>query len=299
MSVISALALSLSATALQGTPPATGPNSQIIVQGQNERAEIAKFVDQLAPTAADTQLAKFLAPICPGVIGLPDGQGKMVEDRIRKVAATVGAPVAPASCEPNVVVMVVRDKRVAIEDFEKKQPDMLGGLPGDVINRLKNVPGPAVGWQVTGVIGEDGMPLPWVRFGGALDVAARQTRMSKSFAIIGRLQQATVPQFLASVLLVEDRALDKLTTVQFADYAAMRTLAPISWRQRPLPSRSILNLLSPGAKFDELPLSVTWWDVAMLKSLYASSNSVPADIQRSAIANLMDREIRKVPPDQR
>lgn len=300
MSLISAVALSLSATALQG-PPALGPNSQIIVQGQNERAEIAKFVDQLAPLATETQLGKFLAPICPGVTGLPDGQNELVAERIYKVARTVGAPVDKPGCQANLIVLVVRDKRAAIENLQKKMPRLFGELSADVIARLKRLPGPAAGWQVTGLIGSDGMPATRVRFSGVPkpDTVANEAPLIKSYAPIGRLYQASVPQFLASVLVVEDRALDGLTTTQLADYAAMRTLAPIAWRDRPMPSHSILNLLNAGGNPSEAPLSVTWWDVALLKSVYASNNALPADIQRSAIAGQMRSEIDKIPPEQR
>ena len=299
MTTFAAAALALLAVPPQaGQPASPSSNGTIIVEGQRERAEIDKFVEQLAPPVSDTQLAKFLAPVCPGVVGLPDGQNQLVTDRIREVATTIGAPVAGTACSPNVIVMVVPNKRAAIENLRKKRPELFGDVPADAIYRLVNLPGPAAGWQAIGVTGEDGMPLRWRRLSPS-DTSGTLVKTVTTTAMIGRLQQATVPQFLASILVVEDRALDGVTTTQFADYAAMRTLAPISWRDGELPSHSILNLLKPGLKPADAPLSVTWWDVAMLKSLYASSNSVPADIQRSAIASLMQREIRRVPADQR
>jgi len=291
------------ASALLALPPQSsqspGSNDQIIVNGPRERAEIAKFVDQLATAQADIQLGKFLQPICPAVVGLPDGQNELVAARMRKVAETIGAPAGAPGCIPNAIVMVVRDKRAAIDDLWHRRSWLFGEIPAADMHLLKALPGPAAGWQVIGKIGADMMPINRTRFGGVRDMEARETPLVKSYGVIGRIQQASVPQFLASVLLVEDRALDGVTTTQFADYAAMRVLAPISWRDRPLPARSILNLLNAVSSREAAPLSVTWWDVALLKALYDTSNSVPADIQRSAIAAAMQREIRKVPPEER
>lgn len=299
MGSLATLTALLYALASPSAQPPTPPSDQIIVNGQKERAEIARFVSQLSPQQADIQLGKFLVPVCPGVVGLPNGQNELVEARMRTVAAAVGAPVARPGCIPDVIVIVARDKKAAIEDLERRRPWLLGEIAGADIRLLKTLPGPAAGWQVVGKTQSDGMPLNRVRFGGVRDVAASDTVLAKSFSVVGRLQQPTVPQFLVSVVLIEDRALDGVSTMQLADYATMRALAPISWRSSSTPSHSILNLFEPGKGLAEQPASVTWWDVALLKSLYDTSNSLPADIQRSAIAAAMQREIEKVPPEDR
>ena len=300
MSHFAAFAIALSGlTLLSNSPAPPGPNGQIIVQGQRERAEIDKFVDQLSPQQADIQLGKFFVPVCPGVVGLPDGQNKLVEARMRTVAAAIGAPVAADGCVPDVIVVVAQDKKAAIEDLQRRRPWLLGDIATGDIRLLKRLPGPAAGWQVVGKVVSDGMPLNRVRYGAATDMAGNEAMLAKGFGVVGRLQQATVPQFVVSVVVIEDRALDRVTTIQLADYATMRALAPISWRSASMPARSILNLFDPGKALAEQPASVTWWDVALLKSVYDTSNSVPADIQRSAIAAMMKRQIDKVAPEDR
>ena len=49
----------------------------------------------------------------------------------------------------------------------------------------------------------------------------------------------------------------------------------------------------------EAPLSATWWDIAFLKSLYASNNAVQASVQRDAIARQMKRELSQLPVAER
>jgi hypothetical protein len=276
------------------------PNDQIIVNGQTERTDIDKFVAQLAPPASDDQLGKFLQPICPGVVGLPTGLNELVAARMRQVARAVDAPVAPDRCDTNMFVIVVHDKRRAIEDLRKKRPDLLSDIPSAEVAKLKNDPGRVAAWQVIGKIGAEGMALASVRFGrqDSVPESATVARQARVFEVVGRLRQSTVPQFLTSVVMIEARALDGVTTRQLADYALMRGLAPIRERSG-APPHSILALLSPNAAPTDIPQSVTWWDVAFLKSVYGTSNAVSASLQRSAIAGWMKRELHKVPPEER
>jgi hypothetical protein len=92
MGSLATLTALLYALASPSAQPPTPPSDQIIVNGQKERAEIARFVSQLSPQQADIQLGKFLVPVCPGVVGLPNGQNELVEARMRTVAAAGGAP---------------------------------------------------------------------------------------------------------------------------------------------------------------------------------------------------------------
>jgi hypothetical protein len=102
-----------------------------------------------------------------------------------------------------------------------------------------------------------------------------------------------------SLVIVEARALDQVDTRQLADYVAMRALAGTGFAATSLPAPSILQLFNPGVAPAQAPESVTWWDVAFLKSLYATSNSVSSDEQRAAIMARMKRELDKTPVGER
>lgn len=292
------IALFLSAVSPgSAVPPAPDANEQIIVRGQRDSSQIASYVDRLSVPATDEQLGKFLQPVCPGVVGLPGADNRLVADRMWVVVRAVGAPVARLGCTPNAILIVVHDKATAIDDLQRKRPEIFGNVPRAEIDRLKQVPGSAVGWQIVGKLGSDGMPVSSART-GPMSGADDEVMVVNGFGGFGRLRKAVVPQFLVSVLLVEARALDGVTTIQLADFASMRLLAPISWRTATVPSHSILGLLK-GQGSGEAPPSVTWWDVAFLKSLYGTSNAVPADVQRSAIAGAMKREMGRVPAEDR
>jgi hypothetical protein len=282
--------------ALAPPPPTSAPppaDEPIIVQGTADtRRQINHYVDQLTAAQSDDQLGRFLAPICPKALGLLPGEGELVEQRMRKVAAAVGAPLAPEKCEPNTFVLIGSDKRASIEGVRKQYPALVDGVPNATLKALETSPGPAASWQVVGLIGADGMPLASVRTSGGSD----PVRIVKSFGWISRISRLTRPQFLVSVLVIETKALDGVDTRQLADYAVMRTLAPTDTTRRiGVAAPSILKLFDIGITPETAPASVTWWDFAFLKALYSTNNEVNAAQQRGDIAHQMQKELSKAP----
>lgn len=289
-------ALATSIAAPQPAPSAPGVSGEapIVVEGTaTSRRQIDHYVEQLTAAQTDGQLGRFLAPICPSVLGMLPGQGELVEQRIRKVAAAVGAPVAAEKCRVNAFVLVGGDKRASIEGLRKKYSELVDGVPTVVLKRLESSPGPVAAWQVVGLIGADGMPLANVRTSAGTDPVP----VVRSFGWISRIAKLTKPQFLISVLIIETRALNGVDTRQLADYAVMRMLAPAdATRPITIAAPSIIKLFDPGVIPDQAPESVTAWDFAFLKALYATNNEVNAGQQRGDIARQMRKQLSKAPP---
>lgn len=293
--LLGAIAAVPAAAAEEAQTPTEGDD--IIVQGTvSGQQQINSFVKELTPAPIGAQLGRFLAPACPRVVGLPEGQGPLVEARMRRVASAIGAPVAPAPCVTNIYVLVGGDKRETIQGLRKQFPKLVAGVPRSVLNRLETAEGPVAAWQIIGQIGSDGMPLNWVR----TSLENEPVQMSNTIGWASRLARVTRPQFVGSILVVEARAIDGVDTRQLADYAVMRTMAPTDTTHRTaLPARSIIQLFDPGLSPEMAPMTVTHWDFAFLKALYASSNDVAAAQQRGDIGRKMARELAKVPPDDR
>jgi hypothetical protein len=277
----------------QTTSPAS-KDQEIVVEGHSKTKQINRYVQQLTPAPIGAQLATFIDPVCPRVLGLPAADNGLVEERIRRVAAAIGAPVAPPRCTTNLYVLVGGDKAETIAGVRKQFPGLVAGVPGSLLRRLAEAPGPAAAWQVVDQIGSDGMQSSSVQTeAGSAPVRGVSTVGSPS-----RITRMTRPFVVGSVLIVEAGALDGVTTRQLADYAVMRTLAPTNTtRQAALPVDSIIKLFDEGTSAADAPPSVTWWDFAFLKSLYASSNEVVASQQRGEIGRQMKRELAKVPPE--
>lgn len=283
------LAVSAAPLPTSARPSADEP---IIVQGTADtHKQIDHYVDQLTAVQSDGQLGRFLAPICPKVLGLLPGEGDLVEQRMRKVAAAVGAPVAPEKCQANIFVLIGSDKRASIEGVRKQYPGLVDGVPTASLKALETSPGPAASWQVVGLVGADGMPLASVRTSEGSD----PVRVVKSFGWISRISRLTKPQFLVSIVVIETKALNGVDTRQLADYAVMRTLAPTDTTHKTaVAAPSIVKLFDAGVTPEIAPASVTWWDVAFLKALYSTDNEVNAAQQRGDIAHKMQKELSKV-----
>lgn len=291
------LAASVAAPALADDGPSPIEGDDIVVEGTVTRQkQLNNFVKELTPAPGGGQLGRFLAPVCPRVLGLPKGENAMVEARMRKVAAASGAPVAPQPCVTNIYVLIGGDKRETIEGLRKQFPKLVAGVPRSVLNRLAEAEGPVAAWQIVGTVGADGMPLSWVR----TSTESEPVQMSNTIGWASRLGRVTRPQFVGSILVLEAKAIDGVDTRQLADYAVMRTLAPTDTTHRTaLPARSIIQLFDPGATPETAPMTVTHWDFAFLKALYSSSNDVTAWQQRGDIGRKMAKELAKVPPDKR
>jgi hypothetical protein len=297
LSFLLAASAALPTVAAADDAPAPTQGDDIIVQGTvTSRKEVYGFVKELTPAPIGGQLGRFLAPVCPRVIGLPQGQGAMVEARMLKVAAASGVPVASQPCVTNIYVLVGGDKEETINGLRKKFPKLVAGVPASVLKRLAEAEGPVAAWQIVGEIGPDGMPLHWVR----TSTESEPVQVSNTIGWASRITRLTRPQFVGSILVVEAKAIDGVDTRQLADYAVMRTMAPTDTTHRTaLPARSIIQLFDPGASPDTAPMTVTHWDFAFLKALYASSNDVAATQQRGEMARKMAKELATVPPDQR
>ncbi|HEY7006773.1 MAG TPA: hypothetical protein VH392_09875 [Sphingomicrobium sp.] len=285
--------LLLSAMAADIAAAQAPTTEQIIVKGERDRGQIEQFVSQLKPAQGDTQLGKFLQPICPSVTGLADRQNRRVADRMREVAQAAGIDVARPGCDANIAVLVVTNKAATMKALMARNSHLFYGLPLSTVHAMERSSSPAVAWQVVDEIGTDGMPLEPVRLtsdGDNRAAAPDEARVVRSFGAVSRLRELTVPQFLDSIVIIEASAAQKFTATQLADYALMRALVGTGDAFSP-PPQSILGMLSAASSGGEAPLSVTWGDIALLKSLYATSNAVSAIVQRDAIATRMESEL--------
>jgi hypothetical protein len=285
--VVAAQSVSAQATAAQGS---------IVIEGQRLHSQVDDFVSKLTPAQND-QLSRFAEDVCPAVIGLSDDLANEITGRIRHVAEVIGAPLAKPKCNANLVLLVVHDKQVAIQQLRTRMPGLFAQMPSADMHKLVDNAGPAAAWQLSSRVGADGMPLSMVRIRKE-DGNNDAVPLVKG-GFLSRVNMQIMRRLDLSLVVVEARALDQVDARQLADYTAMRTLAVGNSDVSNLPVRSILQLFNEGVSPLEAPESVTWWDVAFLKSLYRSSNRVEASNQRAQIAKMMASELNRVPAEQR
>lgn len=281
--------------AVAAAAPAPQSSDAILVQGERQRAQIDNFVGQLRPTYGNYQLGKFLQPVCPEAVGLDGAQNLDVADRMRRLAEAAKVEVGPNGCTTNVILLVVKDKPGAMKALARTRPDLVAGVSPTEFRQMTLAPTGAAAWQVVDLIGTDGMHLSATEMKTGAGPETEAYRQVQAVGSPSRIRELSVPQFLASVVVVEADVARDVTTTQLADYALMRALTG-SREIDPAPKQSILNLVNADRTSTEAPLSATWWDVAFLKSLYATTNAVEASVQRDAIARQMAGELSKLPP---
>jgi hypothetical protein len=266
--------------------PQNGAGDEIVVQGfRGSKQRATDYIDNVLPPMFDAQIGRFEDPLCPATVGLPDKLESEVMTRIGQVARAANIPLNARKCTPNLMIIIVDDKKALIEGMKKKKDTYLYGLGPGEVKKLENGPGPVAAWQITDVIGADGMPL---RFDGS--------GFPRLFTTVppSRITDTTRKRILAGMVVLEQRGLVNVTTRQLADYALVRLLAPIETKDRSAPDSSVLSLFNPGVDPTIAPQSVTWCDLAFLKALSSTRSDVVAHVQRHEIRDKMLSEMAKL-----
>jgi hypothetical protein len=277
-----AVVLAPPALAQEARQPA-GDQEIVVTGNANVERQLSEFVGALTQAPVAGQLSRFETDVCPTVVGVSPEHKAALVARMRTVAKAVGLAVGGPGCVPNVLVVVTADKRAFLEALRKKHAYYFGEMSTSAIKRLIAEPGPAAAWQVDGPLrNADGQELS----DNAGVAVNRTTRIGS------RLSAGARPQFAAAAVVVESKALEGLTTTQLADYAAMRAFTRADPSKLPVSTPTILTILE--APMDsEVPITLTSWDLAFLRSFYAAPPNLTAASQRSQIRRGVKRELEK------
>lgn len=257
---------------------------EIVVTGRQFEEQLNDFVDALTPAPRSETIARFEENICPAVRGLTVSQNDGITTRLRAVASAAGMRLGRPGCRANALLIVTDDKSRLISALLRRASWFFGDLTPTEIGRLSRAPGPSAAWQLKELVDLAGHPLQLDPETGYY--IGRSTQTSS------RTRPSARWVFQGTVLIVERPALDGLNTTQLADFAAMRLFA------RTDPARlagtgapTILNILE-APMGSEIPLTLTTWDLAFLRGLYASSSTGFAASQRSEIRRDMIDALR-------
>jgi len=102
-----------------------------------------------------------------------------------------------------------------------------------------------------------------------------------------------MPQFVASMVVVERGALTGLSVTQVADFAAMRAYADTNPRRAAKSGAPTILTILDKRNDEMVPVTLTQWDFGYLKSLYATSNAHYASYQRGDMAHELEKDLAK------
>lgn len=278
-----AAGLTVPGLAQQVPPPDSPPSDAIVVQGVRDQGkEVSRFVDALTAAPVLGQLSRFNWAVCTAAVGLGEAQNNAVARRMADVAREAAIAVAKPGCHPNVLLIVARDKRELIDRLGRKYPAYFEGVSSAEVKRLLRDRSPAAAWHVEGRVDADGIALRHDIDGRYIDERTDTP---------SRLTTASRPHFIASIVVVEIGALGGLTTTQLADYAAMRAFARTDPRRLGKSAAPTILAALEAPMNSPVPVTLTEWDLAFLKSLYTSSPDRTATSQRNEMKRIVRREV--------
>ncbi len=280
----------------QSSAPVAAPSSrnppgvdEVTVSAQRARElvpRVEKFVGQIAALENDEGLPRWKVPVCPQVIGLPQQEGEFILGRMSEIARTAGIALAAEQCRPNLYIVVTPDPRQLLQNTtEPNRLLMFGSETPSVIDEFIATPRPVRVYYKTSMASSLGLPL-----GDTHPVPPPDSFHPRTFQQNNTSAHLTADVIynLANVVAVADQTrLKGISRGQFADYVAMVSLADVKPGAKLGDAPTILRLFD-GAP-EDAPAGISDWDLAFLKSLYATQQK--SRLQRKDMAQAIVREI--------
>ena len=257
----------------------------ITVEGfRKAEREIARFSRELTRVSANSPLSRYNpGEYCPRVTGLSDNLNAAIASRMVQVAAAADVRPSNASdCSTSALVMFSDDLKVLEKQFRKQHPEYFRELSGEDIE-FSGDASQVRAWTLRSRVDRSETPV------GVDPETGIQIVVNTGS--VTRLQAASRPVTVMSVLLIRPKAVRGFSVQQIADYAFMRTQTDFEpKRLAENAGPTILSLLDTplGA---EAPLSLSTWDLAYVKGRYATSPWNLGPTQAAKIRGTMKRAL--------
>ena len=286
--VLTAAALALAgASAAQPAGSAPGTTvKELTVQGQKGAAPppsfksaASSYVRAHAQESYGGGLSRFLEPVCPLTIGLTPAFDDFVSRRIGEIAVRVGARRPKACPDANVLVAVTPDPQQLVDRLSDKHPQILGYHFVPEEKALKTFKGPIQAWHMTGTRDLNGTVYvddPYV----SLDNPAM--RGPKGWAN-SRLRHGMASAIVFALVVVDQNRIEDLPIGAVADHVAALALSKPSRRRGCSPLPSITDALDPACPDSAGLETLTDYDEAFLKGLYATDPEEYPSLEQGSI----------------
>jgi hypothetical protein len=313
LAIFLGLAASLHAAAAQPAPAAPAKTvdglpveSVTVIATKPSQAAIKSFVEtRAARTYVLDRLASWHAKICPVTLGLGGKYARYISQRIRAVAAAVGAPLnSDPGCRPNIEVMFTTTPQALMDNVREQHPLFLGYHHTiSEARSLATVVHPIQAWYTTeslsefdtvrsvddGRCGNSGVTMNTMGDGGAGVV-----QLSLPCAVVvhanGFRDRDGLSSGFFNILIVAEPA--KLLNYEIgplADYITMLALSQPSSQDSCQEMPSIANMLAKECA--TIPDRITDGDLAYLHALYRIYPGEMQAAQRNYIRDEMYRTL--------
>jgi hypothetical protein len=283
---------SLSAAGAAAAPAVdpSAPVGTVVVTGHRQAKPqsfpeaVAGYVRGHGAPSRIGQLTRWLDPVCPKTEGLPDAFNGFVSRRISEVAARVGAPGPGACTEDNVLVIFTTLPQTLMDNVRKDHPELLGYHFVAQAQGLAAFKGPIQAWHLTATRAPNGQAF--------LDEGDYQ---GPPGAAGSRLTNHLKSEFAFVLVVADATATANLPAGAVADHIAALALSQPASQGGCSPLPSILDSLDAACPQSAAAQSLTPYDEAYLKGLYASDPEALLAFERSTIGDRLLKATRAPP----
>ena len=242
-------------------------------------------------------MTRWRQPVCPTTLGLSPAMNEFVTERVKDVAAEVGAP--KGKCQSDVVIVFTSEPQKLLDSMRAKAPALLGFHYPAQLKRIATLTHPIQAWYTTATAGGDrsaGMGgLAASNLAGPIGAGEGPGGATIDDGCCGtpggcagsRLTECLSNQIVAVVVIADRKQVDERPIGPIADYIAMLVLSKVDLDGDCGELASIVNLMSPKCADDVRPDVLTGADIAFLKALYQINMTELMWAQQDSVADLM------------
>lgn len=284
------------------------PRVEITAHSRSLETRLRAFIAAATPRDYADSLARWNEPICPVVIGPPPRQTTRILAHLLQIAAAAGVSVKQKPCQANLFVVATPYPKRLLTAWGKRDRLLFAGAPRNSIDAFLDAPRPVRVWYNTitsrpppeavnpeqytenaAPVGAPpdsaGLPVGPAGVNGAITAAVDA---AQNYSL---LNFEEVQSFTSVIIVVDTKRAAGFDLDPLSGYIAMVGLSEINPDSDYGGAPTILSMFAPSANntTKTAPTSVTGWDRAYLKALYAT-RQVSRE-QRLQIVDMMTRNL--------
>jgi hypothetical protein len=253
--------------------------------GEEARAALEHRVDAFVRAITrntgfsnEDPIVRWNKPICLLAAGLTAEDVKIVSAKVSQIMYSAGAPLAPAPCQPNFIIVATSEPDRVLNAWYARDSRLFGDATPALIRQFL-----------------EGSQSRQVRVWYNIDRGRKSGIHNGHFvpsntrADGSTFVRNTVFDFFSIFAIVDTNHMGHTTLDQLAAYLAMAGLTNVDLDADLGSAPSILRLFTPSA--ESQPLGLSSWDTAFLKALYQSNQT--SKTQRFEIADRVAHEISR------
>ena len=296
--------LALLAAGLGAAAQPRAPMESVTVTGTRSHQVIENFVASLAAPARLTgKIARWEDGVCPLTVGLRPGAAKFITQRVRSIAAMVGAPVNnSAACKPNIEIVFTTKPQALLDNIARKQEVFLGYADTSAQRKtLATVTRPIQAWYTTATKDLRGQEEVDNAKGGGAELAISDSQNPGSIVTMAmpyahgrnitgsRLGDGLRSTFYHIIIVADPSKLVDYEIGTLADYIALLALTQLHAPDTCQQLSSIVNLLAPDC--EPKTNALTDNDIGYLRGLYKMSPDRTLRVQQDEVAYQMGQAL--------